>query len=142
MLTMQLAPWQMMIFLGEMECTLGQVVSKKSYAQTLKIKGRQVGTITVYAEELKGGNEIVHLTFRSTNLDNKDFMGKSDPFLQISKVKPDGGALLVHRTEVIKNNLNPSWKSFNIPLQTLCSGDYDGPLRIAVMIMMRMTIMT
>lgn len=117
-------------FLGEMECTLGQVVSKKSYAQTLKIKGRQVGTITVYAEELKGGNEIVHLTFRSTNLDNKDFMGKSDPFLQISKVKPDGGALLVHRTEVIKNNLNPSWKSFNIPLQTLCSGDYDGPLRI------------
>lgn len=117
-------------FLGEMECTLGQVVSKKSYAQTLKIKGRQVGTITVYAEELNGGNEIVHLTFRSTNLDNKDFMGKSDPFLQISKVKPDGGALLVHRTEVIKNNLNPSWKSFNIPLQTLCSGDYDGPLRI------------
>ncbi|KAK2553906.1 Copine-3 [Acropora cervicornis] len=117
-------------FLGEMECTLGQVVSKKSYTQTLKTKGRQVGTITVYAEELKGGNEIVHLTFRSTNLDNKDFMGKSDPFLQISKVKPDGGALLVHRTEVIKNNLNPSWKSFNIPLQTLCSGDYDGPLRI------------
>ncbi|XP_015762832.1 PREDICTED: copine-7-like [Acropora digitifera] len=119
-------------FLGEMECTLGQVVSKKSYAQTLKIKGRQVGTITVYAEELKGGNEIVHLTFRSTNLDNKDFMGKSDPFLQISKVKPDGGALLVHRTEVIKNNLNPSWKSFNIPLQTLCSGDYDGPLRVII----------
>ena len=25
----------------------------------------------VYAEELKGGNEIVHMTFRSTNLDNK-----------------------------------------------------------------------
>ena len=27
-------------------------------------------------------------------------MGKSDPFLQISKVKPDGGTMLVHRTEV------------------------------------------
>ena len=30
----------------------------------------------------------------------KDFMGKSDPFLQLSKLKSDGGALLVHRTEV------------------------------------------
>lgn len=34
----------------------------------------------------------------------QDFMGKSDPFLQISKVKPDGGALLVHRTEVRQNH--------------------------------------
>ena len=27
-------------------------------------------------------------------------MGKSDPFLQLSKLKSDGGTLLVHRTEV------------------------------------------
>lgn len=116
-------------FLGAMECTLGQIVSKKSYAQTLAIKGRQVGTITVYAEELKGGNEVVQLTFRATNLDKKDFLGKSDPFLQVSKVKADGGTLLVHRTEVVKNNLSPSWKSFTIPLHTLCSGDYDATIR-------------
>ncbi|KAJ7370747.1 Copine-4 [Desmophyllum pertusum] len=87
-------------FLGDMECNLGQIVSKKSFAKTLQIKGRQVGTITVYAEELKGGNEIVQLTFRATNLDKKDFLGKSDPFLQLSKVKSDGGTLLVHRTEI------------------------------------------
>ena len=30
----------------------------------------------------------------------QDFLGKSDPFLQVSKVKADGGTLLVHRTEV------------------------------------------
>ncbi|XP_027058067.1 copine-3-like [Pocillopora damicornis] len=116
--------------LGDMECNLGQVVSKKSYASTLQINGRQVGTINVYAEELKGGNEIVNLTFRATNLDNKDFLGKSDPFLQLSKLKSDGGTLLVHRTEVVKNNLNPSWMSFSIALATLCGGDYDAPIRI------------
>ena len=27
--------------------------------------------LQVYAEELKGGNEIVQLTFRATNLDKK-----------------------------------------------------------------------
>nr|XP_058962949.1 copine-3-like isoform X1 [Pocillopora verrucosa] len=116
--------------LGDMECNLGQVVSKKSFASTLQINGRQVGTINVYAEELKGGNEIVNLTFRATNLDNKDFLGKSDPFLQLSKLKSDGGTLLVHRTEVVKNNLNPSWMSFSIALATLCGGDYDAPIRI------------
>lgn len=117
-------------FLGDMECNLGQVVSKKSFASALQIKGRKVGTITVYAEELRGGNEVVQLTFRATNLDKKDFLGKSDPFLQLSKLKSDGETLLVHRTEVIKNNLNPSWKSFDISLSTLCGGDYDAPIRI------------
>ncbi|PFX18281.1 copine-3-like isoform X1 [Stylophora pistillata] len=117
-------------FLGDMECNLGQVVSKKSFASALQIKGRKVGAITVYAEELKGGNEVVQLTFRATNLDKKDFLGKSDPFLQLSKLKSDGETLLVHRTEVIKNNLNPSWKSFDISLSTLCGGDYDAPIRI------------
>ncbi|CAH3190771.1 unnamed protein product [Porites evermanni] len=118
-------------FLGAMECTLGQVGSKKIW---LAIHPRNFGShLTarppVYAEELKGGNEIVQLTFRATNLDKKDFLGKSDPFLQVSKVKADGGTLLVHRTEVVKNNLSPSWKSFTIPLHTLCSGDYDATIR-------------
>ena len=30
-----------------------------------------INFLQVYAEELKGGNEIVNLTFRATNLDNK-----------------------------------------------------------------------
>ncbi|EDO39500.1 predicted protein [Nematostella vectensis] len=117
-------------FLGSIECTLGQIVSKKSFTKHLEIKGRQVGTITIYAEEMKGANEIVKLTFRATNLDNKDFMGKSDPFLELLKLKPDGGTLLVHRTEVIKNNLNPTWKVFSLPIQSLCSADYDATIRI------------
>ena len=31
----------------------------------------------------------------------------------------------VHRTEVIKNTLNPTWKPFTIHARALCNGDYD-----------------
>jgi len=32
---------------------------------------------------------------------------------------------VVHKTEVIKNNLNPFWRSFKISAQALCNGDYQ-----------------
>jgi hypothetical protein len=31
---------------------------------------------------------------------------------------------VVHRTEVIKNSLNPTWRPFTIPVKTLCNGDH------------------
>ena len=35
----------------------------------------------------------------------QDFIGKSDPFLELSKLKSDGGSLVVHRTEVAVSSL-------------------------------------
>jgi len=32
---------------------------------------------------------------------------------------------VVHKTEVIKSNLNPTWRPFTIPVRTLCNGDAD-----------------
>lgn len=32
---------------------------------------------------------------------------------------------ICHKTEVIKNTLNPVWQSFTIPVRALCNGDYD-----------------
>jgi len=43
------------------------------------------------------------------NLDKKDFFGKSDPYVVISKLTPSGAYTVVHRSEVIKNTLNPTW---------------------------------
>jgi hypothetical protein len=68
------------------------------------------------------------------DLDKKDkilgmsFGGSSDPFLEISRA--DGLAAysrstVVHRTEVIKKNLNPQWREFKIPVRKLCNGDRD-----------------
>lgn len=32
---------------------------------------------------------------------------------------------ICHKTEVVKNTLNPVWEAFKIPVRALCNGDYD-----------------
>ncbi|KAJ7360434.1 hypothetical protein OS493_015535 [Desmophyllum pertusum] len=121
-------------FLGEIECTLGQLVSLGTYTKPLVLKGtaeNRAGTITVVTEEVSGGSDEVYLQFRAEKLDKKDFLGKSDPYLELARSKEDGTFVVVHRTEVIQNNLNPKWKPFQIPVQQLCNGDYDRTIRIS-----------
>uniref|UniRef100_A0A8C8DKZ1 Copine-3 n=1 Tax=Oryzias sinensis TaxID=183150 RepID=A0A8C8DKZ1_9TELE len=94
-------------FLGGVELTLGQVT----------------------AEEIKDNRAII-LELEAKNLDKKDMFGKSDPFLEIFKAGEGGKWQLVHRTEVVKNSLSPSWKKISVPLQTFCSGDLEKPLKV------------
>ncbi|CAB4000096.1 copine-3-like isoform X1, partial [Paramuricea clavata] len=118
-------------FLGSMECTLGQIVSKKNYTEKLTIKNKQTaGTITIVAEEINESNEIVQLVFHGKSLDKKDLLGKSDPYLVISKQLPDGTKVVVHKTEVCKNTLNPSFKMIEMPITELCNADYDRKIKI------------
>ena len=58
----------------------------------------------------------------------KDFFGKSDPYMEISRENLDGTWNAVHRTEVINNNLNPrnvldSWVTGNLSVQTFRSSE-------------------
>uniref|UniRef100_A0A8D0AIJ8 Copine I n=1 Tax=Sander lucioperca TaxID=283035 RepID=A0A8D0AIJ8_SANLU len=119
-------------FLGGVELTLGQIVSSKTLTRPLQLKkGKPAGkgSITITAEEIKD-NRAIELEFHAQNLDKKDTFGKSDPFLEFFKQGDDGKWQLVHRTEVVKNNLNPSWKKFSVPLQTFCCSDLDRPLKV------------
>nr|XP_011422303.2 copine-3 isoform X2 [Crassostrea gigas] len=113
-------------FLGMIECNLGVIVSRNPFsAPLLKKDGKPMGgsTITIRSEEVKEGGEMVHMKFRATKLDNKDFLGKSDPYLEISKRAADGSWQVVHRTEVIKNTLNPVWRPFCLSSFVLCGGN-------------------
>ena len=38
----------------------------------------------------------------------------------------------IYKSETIMNNLNPVWKGFSIPMQKLCNGDANLPIRIQV----------
>eukprot|EP00066_Takifugu_rubripes_P022593 XP_011611859.1 PREDICTED: copine-1 [Takifugu rubripes] len=119
-------------YLGGLEVTLGQIVSSKTLTRPLQLKkGKPAGkgTITVTAEEMTDNRAIV-LELEAKKLDKKDTFGKSDPFLEIFKQGADGKWQLVHRTEVVKNNLNPTWKKFTVPLQTFCSSDLERPLKV------------
>uniref|UniRef100_A0AAX7VRW1 C2 domain-containing protein n=1 Tax=Astatotilapia calliptera TaxID=8154 RepID=A0AAX7VRW1_ASTCA len=91
-------------YLGGVEITLGQIVSSKTVTRPLQLKkGKPAGkgTITV-SEEIKD-NRAIELEWEAKNLDKKD---------------------------CFCNNLNPTWKKFTIPLQTLCYSDLERPLKV------------
>uniref|UniRef100_A0A3Q3KMD3 Copine-3 n=1 Tax=Mastacembelus armatus TaxID=205130 RepID=A0A3Q3KMD3_9TELE len=111
-------------YLGGTELTLGQVHTSSHSTPQLTLALHRVT-----AEEIKD-NRAIELEMEAKNLDKKDTFGKSDPFLEFSKQGDDGRWQLVHRTEVVKNNLNPSWRKFFISLQTLCSSDLNRPLKV------------
>lgn len=98
----------------------------------LKDKGRLRGKITISAEELTTNKAKVIFEIRCTKLDKKDFFGKSDPYFEIKKIREGGRSILVYRSKVVMSNLNPSFEKFDIPMSTLCSGDYNTPLKIDV----------
>lgn len=108
-------------FLGECEFTLGQIVSSKKLTGTLVLKNdRPMGKISIRisAEEIKD-NRVVLFEMEARKLANKDLFGKSDPYLEFHKQTSDRTCLLVHQIEVIKNNLDPVWRSFKISLNSL-----------------------
>uniref|UniRef100_A0A8C2ICJ5 Copine 8 n=1 Tax=Cyprinus carpio TaxID=7962 RepID=A0A8C2ICJ5_CYPCA len=91
----------------------------------LGIPGKKCGTIVVKAEELSNCRESVMMQFCGNKLDKKDFFGKSDPFLVFYRSNEDGTFTICHKTEVVKNTLNPVWQAFKISVRALCNGDYD-----------------
>ncbi|XP_028904940.1 copine-1 isoform X1 [Ornithorhynchus anatinus] len=119
-------------FLGGAECSLGQIVSGRTLTLPLMLKpGKPAGkgTVTISAEEIKDA-QVVALEMEARNLDKKDFLGKSDPFLELYRQWDEQQWRLVYRSEVIKNDLNPSWRKFSTPLQSLCGGDANAPIQV------------
>ena len=117
-------------FLGQVELSLAEVVSAQSrgFSRTLS----SGGSIHILSEEVSTNKDQVMLRFSANNLDNKDFFGKSDPYLEISKSTESGQYSVVHRTEVINNNLNPQWRQFSLPVSSLCHGDYNRDIKMTV----------
>ncbi|TNN55164.1 Copine-5 [Liparis tanakae] len=149
-------------FLGQAYCTLGEVVgslgsrsekalgSPKEFKGSGKspgalwerqvgysvrykgIQGKKCGTVIVKAEELNNCRESVMMQFCGNKLDKKDFFGKSDPFLVFYRSNEDSTFTICHKTEVVKNTLNPVWQAFKIPVRALCNGDYDRTIKVEV----------
>lgn len=122
-------------FLGQADCTLGEIVANSPLTKPLAIKDKKSkkkgkeSTITIEASEISKSSEKLILTFRAEKLDKKDTMGKSDPFLEICRSLPDGNWQVVQKTEVVKNNLNPSWRPIEIKTARLGETP-DAPVKI------------
>jgi hypothetical protein len=48
-----------------------------------------------------------------------DFWDKSDPYLKFLKIRDDNSFIEIVRTEVIKENLNPQWRTIEIQASRL-----------------------
>ncbi|XP_077691276.1 copine-8 isoform X6 [Eretmochelys imbricata] len=115
-------------FLGQVFCTLGEIVGSQGSRlekAIAGIPGKKCGTIILTAEELNCCRDSVLMQFCANKLDKKDFFGKSDPFLVFYRSNEDGSFTICHKTEVVKNTLNPVWQAFKISVRALCNGDYD-----------------
>ena len=124
-------------YLGRIECTLAQIVSAPNmqFVSVINEGPSKGGQFVINAEQvlnLGGGANRITIQFGAKGLDNKDFMGKSDPFFVLSKMSPGGQLGKVAQSEVIKNNLNPIWKPMALQVSDLCSGDFARPLKFEV----------
>ena len=60
-------------------------------------------------------------------LDKKDFLGKSDPYYELSRQNPDGSFTVVYRSETIPCTLCPKWKQHEINVKRLCTNPTENP---------------
>uniref|UniRef100_A0A3Q4MJ14 Copine Va n=1 Tax=Neolamprologus brichardi TaxID=32507 RepID=A0A3Q4MJ14_NEOBR len=128
-------------FLGQVFCTLGEIVgspaSRLEKPAHIKahltcfpvgkpticvcfhsgIPGKKCGTVILSAEELGNCRDYATMQFCANKLDKKDFFGKSDPFMVFYRSNEDGTFTICHKTEVVKNTLNPVWEPFSIPVR-------------------------
>ncbi|KAI8544103.1 hypothetical protein RHMOL_Rhmol08G0269400 [Rhododendron molle] len=125
-------------FLGEATCTLSEIVTKTYGSLTLDLvqedesngsnHSRNFGTLTVHAEESVISKTRTEFIFRCSDLESKDLFSKSDPFLVISKTVESGAPIPICKTEVLQNDLNPTWKPIYLNVQQV--GSKDTPLII------------
>eukprot|EP01117_Protostelium_nocturnum_P007696 TRINITY_DN2763_c0_g2_i1.p1 TRINITY_DN2763_c0_g2~~TRINITY_DN2763_c0_g2_i1.p1 ORF type:complete len:653 (-),score=196.44 TRINITY_DN2763_c0_g2_i1:37-1812(-) len=123
-------------FIGEVECRVSDIVTSKdsTFKGVLRCWSKPTqnrGIIAVTSEEIKENGYSLRIHFTGNKMDKKDFFGKSDPFFVISR-KQGEQSVVVHKSETIKNTLDPHWVPFEISIQTLCNGDTNKELTVEV----------
>ena len=132
-------------FIGRCTMVLGEIVHEQGMTMSKKLldrkrwqiknkKSKKYSSLTVTAEKVdQQGNELVTLSFTMKNLPKMDgLFGKSDPYFTLSRTREDGRSLLVYKSQIIKSNLNPAFKAFQIQSQTLCNCDPYRPIVITL----------
>uniref|UniRef100_A0A3B3C370 Copine family member IX n=1 Tax=Oryzias melastigma TaxID=30732 RepID=A0A3B3C370_ORYME len=79
--------------------------------------------------------DVYNVDSRSCNISKHDFLGQT--FCTLGEIIVPNILFIVlfticHKTEVIKNTLNPVWQPFTIPVRALCNGDYDRTVKVDV----------
>ncbi|XP_061372312.1 protein BONZAI 1-like isoform X2 [Gastrolobium bilobum] len=124
-------------FLGEATCALSEIITKPGRSLTLDLHkedsirsthSQNCGKLLVHAEECVSSKTTIEMILRCSDLEHRDLFSKSDPFLLVSKVVEGGNHIPICKTEVIKNDHNPTWKPVFLNIQQV--GSKENPLII------------
>mmetsp|Transcript_106698 Transcript_106698/g.309490 ORF Transcript_106698/g.309490 Transcript_106698/m.309490 type:complete len:679 (+) Transcript_106698:315-2351(+) len=117
-------------FCGQAQFTLGHLMGGAGQL-TVPIQGG--GQLVAHAEEISACAEHVSFQLRGIKLKNKaGFFGTSDPFITGSRISEGGRPVRFYKSEVIMDNLSPTWPKVNMSVQKVCNGDIDRPLLFEV----------
>lgn len=112
---------------------IGELLGARGNTKARQVKGG--GTLYATARQSQGSG-ILGVQLRAANLKNTEgLLRKSDPFFELlRKVDCAGGQTWdnVFRSDVVEDNLSPTWKEGRIELSVLCGGNLDLPLRVKV----------
>mmetsp|Transcript_5176 Transcript_5176/g.9026 ORF Transcript_5176/g.9026 Transcript_5176/m.9026 type:complete len:682 (-) Transcript_5176:1507-3552(-) len=135
-------------YLGSSSVVVGEIIGSLGMTKLVPIKVPQAFQnrvkpqappfIRIIAMELPEQNPHLSLQFAGEDLDKKDLLGKSDPFLKISRkvYDPDSNRpdqminRAVFQSEARKQTLNPTWSPFSISLARLCGNDTKNEILI------------
>jgi len=120
--------------MGSAVFEIGEVLGARGNIKAKKMKTG--GTLFCRVVKAPPAGGMLRFQINGKKLKNVDGMfGKSDPFFEVSKLVNVGGGptwQVVYRSEVINNNLNPSWKAVSISLNDICGNNKDERVTISV----------
>eukprot|EP00798_Chlamydomonas_sp_ICE-L_P002793 gene2793-12668_t len=119
-------------FLGMAEFKISQVLTAEDKTIQLPLSKGEKSTVTIKGEECGSAREVFTFGVSASALNNVELLSKSDPFLEICRQHDDGKWLPIYKTEVIDNNLNPSWRPIRVKASQLTHGEPKRPLKLRV----------
>eukprot|EP00588_Corethron_pennatum_P015582 CAMPEP_0194269578 /NCGR_PEP_ID=MMETSP0169-20130528/3712_1 /TAXON_ID=218684 /ORGANISM="Corethron pennatum, Strain L29A3" /LENGTH=883 /DNA_ID=CAMNT_0039011267 /DNA_START=24 /DNA_END=2672 /DNA_ORIENTATION=+ len=100
-----------------------------SIREVSDILERTTGRIDITVERPSTG--FFSLRLAGKKLKNVEYMGKSDPFYEITALNSENEYALVYKSEYIANDLNPSWNQGSHQLgEILTNGNLNTPIKI------------
>lgn len=121
--------------IGDHEFLLGDLLTAKGQSLRMMLRGKKCSgdaSVTIRGEELSETNDSVIFRLSGSDLDKKDFFGKSDPFYVLFRQLNDNSLVQVFQSETIMKDLNPRFQQQQLHLQKLCNNNYDNPIVIKV----------
>jgi len=119
--------------MGSCVFDVGEILGARGQTKAKRLK--MGGTLYANCRKAQGAG-LLRLQLQGTNLKNTEgFLRKSDPFFEVARQINSAGASTwdnVYRSNVVQDNLSPTWDSAVLELSTLCGGDLDLPLRVSV----------